>query len=85
MAFELTKEVLVEIKDTVASGDEKELLELLSGVHAADVAEIIDQVDLATASIIYGSLEQELAADVLLELDEDLRENRIHFFFVIMR
>ena len=74
MSFELTKNFLAQIKDTVERGEQKELLELLSDVHAADVAEILDGVDLSTASIVYRSLEHDFSADVLLELDEDLRE-----------
>jgi magnesium transporter len=74
MAFELTKDILADIKETVASGQQEALLELLSDVHAADVAEILDHVDIRTASTIYRSLEHEFSADVLLELDEDLRE-----------
>jgi len=78
MSFELTKEILTRIKDTVQRGEQKELLELLSDVHAADVAEILDQVDLRTASTIYRSLEHDFSADVLLELDENLREKILH-------
>lgn len=74
MAFELTKDVLAEIKAAVDNGQQETLLELLSDVHAADVAEILDQVDIRAASAIYRSLEHEFSADVLMELDEDLRE-----------
>ncbi|MEY2962805.1 MAG: magnesium transporter [Bacteroidota bacterium] len=60
------------VKALVAS-DEAEFNALLEGIHAADIAEIIDELDIEEARSIVERLESEVAADVLVEVDEDLR------------
>ena len=42
---------------------------------AADIAEILDKLEFDDATYIFKILDSEKTAEILLELDEDLREN----------
>lgn len=74
MSFELTKSLLDRIRDDVAEGRDSSVETLLSELHPADVAAILDRLDEDEARYIYKLLEPETAAEVMLELDEDRRE-----------
>lgn len=74
MQFELTKDYLEELKNAVESSSEAKVLELIDGLHAVDIAEILDEQSTKEAKAFYAVLPEELAADALVELDEDTRE-----------
>ncbi|MFZ1333704.1 MAG: magnesium transporter [Flavobacteriales bacterium] len=75
MSFELTKAYLDQIRDDVADGRDAVVLEALNELHPADIAQVIDRLDLDEAVYMYRLLESEEAAEVLLDLDEDTRES----------
>ena len=75
MSFELTKPLLDRIRTDVADGRDSAVQALLSELHPADIGSIINRLDLDEAVYVYRLLESEEAAEVLLELDEDNREN----------
>lgn len=74
MSFELTKGLLDRIRGDVADGRDSSVEALLSELHPADVAAILDRLNEDEARYIYRLLEPETAAEVILELDEDRRE-----------
>ena len=74
MQFELTKEYLEELNTAVESKAEAKVLELIEGLHAVDIAEILEEQSTAEAKAFYGLVPEELAAEALVELDEDTRE-----------
>ncbi len=74
MQFELTKEFLEELRNAMANGNDSFLEETLNALHEADVAEIFEHVKPHESNYFYKLLEEEKAADVLVELDEDDRE-----------
>ncbi len=74
MQFELTKEYLEELNFAVESNSETKTLALIEGLHAVDIAEILDEQSTKEARAFYVLLPEELAADALVELDEDTRE-----------
>ncbi|MEZ4808268.1 MAG: magnesium transporter [Flavobacteriales bacterium] len=74
MSFELTKAFLDRIRDDVAEGRDSVVQETLSELHPADIAAVIDRLGIDEAVYMYRLLESEEAAEVLLELDEDTRE-----------
>jgi len=74
MSFELTKPILDRIRTDVADGRDSAVQELLKELHPADIGSIINRLDLDDAVYVYRLLEHEEAAEVLLELDEDTRE-----------
>jgi magnesium transporter len=74
MRYELTKEFLEEIREAIALSNTAYIDQRVILLHAADIAEIIDELDLDEAKFIYSHLDEEQQADVLLELEEDVRE-----------
>jgi magnesium transporter len=74
MHFELTRDYLDELKESIALQDDKVLLKLIEELHPADIAEIFDELTIDEAQYIYSKLNKEDAADVLVELEEDVRE-----------
>lgn len=74
MQFELTTEYVDQLKDAIASGNIDFLKGQLHEMHAADIALIINQLDIDEAHYLYDLLDETIAPDVLLELEEDRRE-----------
>jgi magnesium transporter len=75
MQFKITREYIDELREVVENQDEVKALELLGDLHAADIAEIYDDLNIDEAKFLYLLLDGELAADVLAELEDDDREN----------
>ncbi|MCL6296301.1 magnesium transporter [Jejuia spongiicola] len=72
--FELTKELVGQVKQLIKANDDKELHKLLDEFHYADIAEILDEVNLDEATYVIKLLDSETTSDILTELDEDIRE-----------
>ena len=69
----INKDLIQQLTDRIEAGQDSELRAWASGLHATDIAEIIDQMRLEAASYLYRLLDTEVKADVLIELDEDQR------------
>jgi magnesium transporter len=74
IGFELTDELLIKVEQLIALKKDKELQKLLRDFHHADIAEILDELDLEEAIYVIKLLDSETTADILMELDEDNRE-----------
>ena len=74
MQFELTKEFISDISNAINKGDSHFIVSHVNELHPADIAEIMDYVNLQEAQYIYELLDEEQAADVLVEIDEDVRD-----------
>ncbi len=74
MHFELTKEYIDELKQIIEQKDEKKAKELMEDLHAADIAEIYDDLTIEEAKFLFLLLDGDKAADVLAELEDDDRE-----------
>ncbi|MDF4221034.1 magnesium transporter [Maribacter huludaoensis] len=72
--FKLTEELVVEIEQLIEQNNDTELNSMLSAVHYADVAEIINELDKDKATYLIKLLDSDKTSDVLTELDEDVRE-----------
>lgn len=72
--IEISRDFLNKLRGAIAAGDEKKALRLIEDLHAADIAEIYDEIDTDEARFLYLLLDSEKAADTLAELDEDDRE-----------
>lgn len=72
--FELTDELIDKVEILIDLRNDKELRKLLNGFHYADIAEILDELDLEDAIYVIKLLDSETTSDVLMELDEDNRE-----------
>ena len=74
MSFELTKEYVTDLKGLISGGEDKELVALMGELYPADIAEIIGELKHEEASYLFKHLDEEVGADVLVELEEDERE-----------
>ena len=72
--FELTDDLILQVEELIEQKNDKELRKLLNGFHYADIAEILDEVNLDDAMYVIKLLDSETTSDVLMELDEDNRE-----------
>ena len=72
--FELTDELLEKVEVLINSQQDKELSAILDDYHYADIAEILDELNLDQATYVIKLLDSETTSDVLTELDEDNRE-----------
>ena len=74
MAFEITKELLGNVALYVENGNNNALIELFEEMHYADIAEVIEDISFDDAVYIIKLLDSETTSDILIELDEDIRE-----------
>ena len=71
----MNKEELEKVEQLIEQKNSEELKGLLSGLHPADIAELCNELDAEEARFIYLLLDNETAADVLIEMDEDARKD----------
>lgn len=74
MPFEITNEIIEQVQALILQKDDKALLELLADEHHADIAEILDDLNLEESTYIIKLLDSDLTSDILMELDDDVRE-----------
>ncbi|MCM1293203.1 MAG: magnesium transporter [Bacteroides sp.] len=70
---EFTPEYLEYIRKIINDGDTEAARRELADLHPADIAELYQELHLNEAEFLYKLLDREVAADVLMELDEDDR------------
>ncbi|MDO9000229.1 MAG: magnesium transporter [Bacteroidota bacterium] len=80
MQFEITSEFINSFKKAIEEKNNVFLKEQLNEFYAQDIAIIINQLNLGHASYLFELIEDDIAADVLLELDEDKREDLLATF-----
>jgi magnesium transporter len=73
MSFELTADLLASIEQRIRQGQTSQVVEDLHDVHPADIAEILEELEHEDAVVLLDSLDKQLIADVIIELDEDER------------
>lgn len=71
---EFTPEYLEQIRSIIEKRDEQAARHELDDLHPADIAELYQELDLDEAEFLYKLLSDDVAADVLMELDEDDRK-----------
>ena len=74
MQFQLTKEFIDKIEFLIEEKNNQELLLHFEDLHHADIAEIIDELNLDEATYIIKLLDSDKTAEVLMELDDSTRE-----------
>lgn len=72
--FQLTEDLIQQVVGFISNKDNKSLKTLLNDFHYADIAEILDELDLEDTLYIIKLLDSETTSDILMELDEDNRE-----------
>ena len=72
--FELSKEIIQEISQLISSKKNKEIKKIVDGIHYADLAEIINELDFVQRIYLIKLIDSDKTSDVLTEVDEDVRE-----------
>ena len=75
MEFKISKQLIQELEQLIQNKNDQQLEVLLNDMHHADIAEILDELDFNEATYIFKVLDSEKTAEILLELEDDLREN----------
>ena len=75
MEFKIDKAFILELEQHIVNKNDRELETLLNDMHHADIAEVLDELDFDEATYIFKVLDSEKTAEILLELEDDLREN----------
>jgi magnesium transporter len=75
MEFKISKGLIQELELLILNKNDQQLELLLNDLHHADIAEILDELDFNEATYIFKVLDSEKTAEILLELEDDLREN----------
>ena len=70
----MNEEYIDNVKHLIEQKDADKVKELLVDLHPADIAELCDDLNPEEARFIYRLLNNETAADVLVEMDEDVRK-----------
>ncbi|MBR1719766.1 MAG: magnesium transporter, partial [Phocaeicola sp.] len=69
----MKEEEIERIQHLIENKEADQLKEILDHLHPADIAELCNELDAEEARYIYLLLDNEKAADVLVEMDEDAR------------
>lgn len=80
MQFELTSIFLNDLKDSIDAKNNAIIKEQLKELYPPDIAQILNQLSDKEAAYVYELLDDETAPEVLLELDEDKREDLLATF-----
>lgn len=80
MQFELTKEYLESLSGAIAHENIDWIKTNVFELHYADIAGIICELEQDEAVYLYHILDESIQGDILMELDEDLRESLIKSF-----
>lgn len=79
MKFKINSQFLEKIQLCVESKNDGDLELLLRDMHHADIAEILDELEFEYAFYVFKILDSERTAEVLVDLDKNLREKVLSF------
>lgn len=71
---EFDEDYLEHIRSIIAEHNEEQARRELEDLHPADIAELYQSLNLEESEFLYKLLDEETAADVVMELDEDDRK-----------
>lgn len=74
MQVELTRDFIATISESIKREDRDVVMRLLENFHSADIAELYTQLDEDEGEFLFTLLDNETAADVLIELEIDDRK-----------
>jgi magnesium transporter len=74
MQFEITREYIEQLKKLIEEKNTQEVERLMEPLHPADIAEMMDDLNIDQARFIIMLLDGETASDVLVEIPENDRK-----------
>ena len=78
MNFELTKPFIDELKLHLYKKNDKQVLKICDRLLAPDIAEILKILNFKESKYLLSILSDEFSADVLVEVEEDIREKLLN-------
>ncbi len=72
--FELTRDFIDNLRELIENKNKEQLKEIIEDLHPADIAEIYNELNIEEAQFLYFLLDDDKAADVVTELEEDDRQ-----------
>jgi magnesium transporter len=82
MEFEFSKEFLERFKLALTDRDDVYIQDSLEGVRSADICEILTEIAIEEGKYVFDMLSSDIAADVLVELEEDFRVDFMEYFSI---
>ncbi len=73
ITFELSRDYLDRLKDAIAVQDDKFIRNSLDGIDPSDISSVLEELDIEESKYIIDLLSDERAADVINELEPDIR------------
>jgi magnesium transporter len=73
--MDLNQEYIDQVRSLIQQKETDQLKALLINLHPADIAELCNELTVEEARAVYRLLDNETAADVLMEMDEDVRKD----------
>lgn len=80
MSNDIKEITLDDIRGAVEAQNRSYLLPILQDMYPADIAELLDELNLEEAKYVYGLLDKQEAASALMELEDDVRERFLSSF-----
>jgi len=77
MQFKLTKQFVENLKSKIQNRDEKWIQSHVFELHHADIADVLDELTNAEAKYVYYLVDEEVQADILMDLKEENRDRLI--------
>ena len=74
MNFQLTKDLIKKIEFLIETKNNSDLSDIFNDLLAPDIAEILELLDFEKSKYLFDTFSEELGADILIEIEEDLRE-----------
>ena len=78
--FKLDSKFIEDLENLIEHKDSKTIAKKLQEIHHADVADIIEQLSKINAQFILDIIENPKSADIIIELDDDVRESILSAF-----
>lgn len=75
----INRELLENLSSLIKGKSSEKVKDIIWDLHIADVAEIIEDLSIEQANFIFQLMDEEKSALVLMELEEDTRENLLSF------
>ncbi len=76
---EINRELLENLYSLIKGKSSEKIKDIICDLHIADVAEIIEDLSIEQANFVFQLMDEEKSALVLMELEEDTRENLLSF------
>lgn len=77
--YELDRKAVADIMDAVEAGDQDLLTNRIEPLHAADIADLLEQISRADRERLVRLYHREFDGEILSELDDGIREEVISF------